>query len=430
MSLKHTLSQFVPQRAKNVLYHLPLAVVAATRFGFPAKRLTVIGVTGTNGKTTTTQMIARLLKQAGKKVSVASTINFIIGDEEQGNVSKLTTLSAWQLQKFLRHAVDAGCEYAVLETSSHALDQSRIWGIPYAVAVMTNVTREHLDYHETMEEYRRVKRELFAAAGQAVINQDMEEPEYFHLPGRIAVTYSVKDPSAHLLARNIELDFHGTEFTVDGTAFRLRLPGLFNIENALATLGVARLLGIGFTTARTALEGMTGVPGRMEPVPNTIGADILIDYAVTPDALEKLYASLLPLKIPGTRIIHVFGACGDRDRGKRPMMGEIVSGYADVIILTNEDPYYEDPERILDEIERGIVREKGKVYFRIFDRRKAIRKALSLAERGDIVLITGKGAEETMAVRERRFPWHERQVVEEELRELGAAVPTGVETGT
>lgn len=415
----HALKGLVPQSLKNQ-YHLAQAVIACAFFGFPGKKLRVIGVTGTNGKTTTTQMIARILEKAGKKVAMASTINFQIRDRKWTNVTKYTTLSPWRLQRFLSEAVAEGCDYAIIETASHALDQYRVWGIPYEIAVMTNVTREHLDYHKTREGYRKAKRRLFEIADKAVINADMEEPEYFRIPGKEAIAYSVKDVSAHLFAQHIELDFKGTEFAVDGTEFRLHLPGLFNIENALAALGVARLLQIDFSVAKEALESIAGVPGRMELVPNAIEADILIDYAVTPDAFEKLYASIIPLKIPGSKIIHVFGACGERDRGKRPMLGEIASSNADIIILTNEDPYYEDPERIIDDIEKGVTKKKDKDYFRIFDRREAIHKALSLMEIGDIVLITGKGAEETMAIGGKRIAWNERRVIEEELSQLSS----------
>lgn len=424
-SFRRLIGRFLPQAIKNQ-YHRVQAIVACIFFGFPGRKLIVIGVTGTNGKTTTTQFIARILEYAGKKVAVASTINFQIGGKKWDNTSKFTTLSAWQLEKFLREAVTAGCEYAVIETSSHALDQQRVWGIPYAIAVMTNVTREHLDYHHTMTEYRRVKRQLFLRAKQAVINLDMTDPTYFCPDNKKrALFYSVKEQGAHLLAENIELDFKGTSFAVDNTQFRLQMPGLFNIENALAALGVARLLSIDFGVASGALANITGVPGRMELVPNTRDVDIIIDYAVTPDAFEKLYASILPLKIPGTKIIHVFGACGERDRGKRPLLGEIASGYADIVILTNEDPYYEDPERILDEIEQGVVKKKsilpadGKNSFlRIFDRRSAIHQALALAEIGDIVLITGKGAESSIAIGDQRVPWNEKQVIEEELSKI------------
>jgi UDP-N-acetylmuramoyl-L-alanyl-D-glutamate--2,6-diaminopimelate ligase len=388
-------------------------------YGFPSKELLVVGVTGTNGKTTTTQFISRLLTVSGKKVAMASTINFQIGERTWVNASKFTTLSPWKLQAFLREAVREGCTHAVIETSSHALDQNRVWGIAYEIAVMTNVTREHLDYHGTMAGYREAKRRLFTRAKKAVVNLDMEEPEYFVRAGASqVVTYSTKKKEADLVARDITLDFKGTEFLVGDTRFHLNIPGLFNIENALAALGVAHLLQIDFATAQKALTSVLGVPGRMELVPNHMNADILIDYAVTPDAFEQLYASILPLKIPGSKIIHVFGACGERDRGKRPTMGEIASTHADIIILTNEDPFFEDPEQIIDDIERGVTKKLDKTYFRIFDRREAIHRALSLAEIGDIVLVTGKGAEVTMALGAERIPWSERQVIEEELAKL------------
>lgn len=418
MSLKRSLSAVVPQALKNY-YHLGCAIVACVVFGFPGRKLRVIGVTGTNGKTTTSQFIARILIATGKKVALASTINFQIGERIWVNASKFTTMSPWKLQQFLRQAVEEGCEYAVIETSSHALDQNRVWGIPYEIAVMTNVTREHLDYHKTMAAYREAKCRLFRRAKKVVVNLDMEDPQFFcGIDGKQVVTYSTKNPQATLLATDVTLDLKGTEFEVDGLKFRLRIPGLFNIENALAALGVARLLAIDFSMAREALASVTGVAGRMELVPNHMNADILIDYAVTPDAFEKLYASILPLKIPGSQIIHVFGACGERDRGKRPQMGEIASSYADIIILTNEDPFYEDPEQIIDDIEVGVTKKKDKNYFRIFDRREAIHKALFLAEIGDIVLITGKGAEVTMALGDKRIAWSERQVIEEELEKL------------
>jgi UDP-N-acetylmuramoyl-L-alanyl-D-glutamate--2,6-diaminopimelate ligase len=273
-----------------------------------------------------------------------------------------------------------------------------------------------------MTEYRRAKRRLFLAAKQAVINMDMEEPEYFHTNSNQKVLfYSVKNKEADLLADNIELRKDGTGFILSGERFHLNLPGMFNVENALAALGVARLLDIDFLAAREALASVENVTGRMERVSNERGLNIIIDYAVTPDAFEKLYASISLFKISGTKIIHIFGACGERDRGKRPIMGSIASKYADIIILTNEDPYYEDPEQIIKEVESGIINyELGKNYWKIMDRREAIRQALSLAVNGDTVLITGKGAEVTMAIGGKRLPWNEREVIEEELEKISA----------
>ncbi len=419
--MHHILSRLVPQSVKNNLYHRPLAIIAAVCFGFPGRRLRVIGITGTNGKTTTTQFIARILERSSKKVAMASTINFQIGEKKWTNASKFTTLSPWKLQKFLHDAVAAGCEYAVIETSSHALDQGRVSGIPYEIAVMTNVTREHLDYHQTMAAYRRAKRQLFERARMAVVNLDMEEPEEYLSARRFEkqLSYGIEHGTADLVATDIEETLSGSTFRVKGIACSLHLPGRYNIENALAALGTAELLGIDLGQAAAALGEIAGVPGRMESVPNTRGLSIIIDYAVTPDSLEKLYALIARMRLEGQKIIAILGACGERDRGKRPIMGAIVSAQADIVILTNEDPYHEDPERIIDEIEQGITgKEKEKDWFRIFDRRAAIARALSLAEPGDIVVITGKGAEETMAQGDERLPWSERTVILEELGKM------------
>lgn len=417
--LKRFLSRLVPQAAKNYGYHLPLAIFANLAFGFPSRGMMVIGVTGTNGKTTTTKLIAAILAGSGKRIAYASTIEYGIGEKRWVNASKFTTSSAWQLQRFLSEAKKAGCTHVVLETSSHSLDQFRTWGIPYAVGVITNVTREHLDYHGTMAAYRSAKKKLFAGVKIAIVNADMEQPEEFFIaePGE-TITYSTKNTAANVVASEIELDLSGTRFLALGVSFRLFLPGLFNVENALAAIAAGKALGIDTETIRRALASVPGVPGRMESVPNDRHLDILIDYAVTPDSFEKLYQAVKPMQIPGTRIIHVFGACGERDRGKRPVMGAIASEHADIIILTNEDPYHEDPDRIIDEIEAGVTKKKDETCFRIFDRRDAIRKAVALAEEGDIVLITGKGAEETMAFGDKRVPWKERAIVEEILNDM------------
>lgn len=417
--MKNALSWLVPQILKNY-YHLAKAVIASFYFGFPAKHLVVIGVTGTNGKTTTTQMIGTILRAAGIKTAVASTINFRIGDEERVNTSKFTTTSAWELQQFLREAVDKGMTHVVIETSSHALDQYRVWGISYEMSAITNVTREHLDYHKSMERYRRAKRQLFRQSKYAVVNLDMEDPEYFtkdHFQHGRAMTYSTKNQNADVLAKSIHLNFNKVEFRVDNEEYLLHIPGLFNVENALTAIAVAELLKIESGVIRKALASIQGIPGRMECLESKDGVDIIIDYAVTPDAFQKLYDSVRLLKIPGTKIIHVFGACGERDRGKRPILGAIASEFADVVILTNEDPYHEDGEQIINEIETGLTRTRRHEYYRIYDRREAIRKALSLAERGDIVLVTGKGAETSMAIGNERIPWQERQVIEELLNE-------------
>ena len=423
------MKKLIPQKIKNI-YHLSQAVLANFWFGFPSEKIKVIGVTGTNGKTTTVQMITRILEESGAKVAMASTINFKLGGKEWVNKTKFTTLSAFAVQKFVRDAVKDGCEYLILETSSHSLDQYRVWGVEYDTAVITNVTREHLDYHKTMEEYRQAKKRLFGGARVAIINLDMENPKEF-LAGDFEKTYGYTTKSQEtgiesqgnmfvLKADNMRLEINFSEYRLQEVDYRINLPGKFNIENALAATCVGFTYGVSGDIISRALGKIKGISGRMEGVPNGKELSIIIDYAVTPDSLEKLYE--LVEKIKGSspaKIISVFGSCGERDRGKRPIMGKIVSQSADFIILTNEDPYHEDPMRIIDEVASGIKNKKeGDEFWKILDRRKAIRTALRIANPGDFVIVTGKGAEETMAVGKERIPWNDRKVIKEELEKI------------
>jgi UDP-N-acetylmuramoyl-L-alanyl-D-glutamate--2,6-diaminopimelate ligase len=419
-----------PQKLKNI-YHLGKAIVANLMYGFPSKRIKVIGVTGTNGKTTTVQMITRILEEAGHKVAMASTINFKLDKKEWVNVTKYTTLSAFSVQKFIRQAVDAGCGYLVLETSSHSLDQNRVWGVKYDVAVITNATREHLDYHKTMEEYRRAKKALFKNINTAVVNMDMEGPEeYMRCNAEHKFGYTLKNQNDKskikiIKAEDIMMEIDGSSYKIQNTKYKIHLPGEFNIENALAATCVGLNYGINLEVISQALGKMKGVSGRMERVPNDNGINIIIDYAVTPDSLEKLYSliSKIKMKIESPienlipKIIAVFGSCGERDRGKRPIMGGIVDQYADCIILTNEDPYGEDPWQIINEVAEGVRNKKeGENFWKIMDRREAIRKALKMSKAGDFVIVTGKGAEETMATgAKERISWNDRKVILEEL---------------
>ena len=494
--------KLIPQSIKNI-YHLIQAILANFWFGFPSRKIKVIGITGTNGKTTTAQMVAKILEEAGFKTAMISTINFKLGEKEWVNKTKFTTLSSWATQKFIRRAVKSGCEYLVLETSSHSLNQNRVWGVRYKTAVITNITREHLDYHKTMEKYRRAKLALFKKAKNIVVNLDMEHPEEF-ISGDAnkMYGYGVEIPNSKsqilnklqitnyklqtIIAKDIESGINKSSYTLRTTHYTLHLPGKFNIENALAAVCVGLAEGISLKTSAKALEKIKGIPGRLENVPNNKGLNIIIDYAVTPDSLEKLYELISEMKNKchsrldresrmkspvseitldsrfrgndikkvgndrnrgndinrgnnNKKIISVFGACGERDRGKRPIMGEIVSRFADYIIVTNEDPYNEDPQRIIDEVFSGVVGGKSKIQnyksqinskseiinskrrakifiegkncWRILDRKKAIKKALRLAKPGDFVVITGKGAEETMAVGNKRIPWNDKKVI-------------------
>jgi UDP-N-acetylmuramoyl-L-alanyl-D-glutamate--2,6-diaminopimelate ligase len=439
---------FFTQSLKNI-YHLIKAILANFFYGFPSRKIKVIGITGTNGKTTTCQMITKILEESGRKVAMISTINFKIGEEEWVNKTKFTTVSAFATQKFIASAVKEKCDYFVLETSSHSLDQYRVWGIKYATAVITNVTREHLDYHKTMDEYRRVKSQLFKNIKTAIVNLDMERPEEFlnfsaknfygyttrkpayaeasagkqeakNLPTLKLRQASKKQKMQIITAENIKLGIDGSEFEVDKTKFKINLPGLFNVENALAAISVGNSEKIKLAEIKKALGKITKVSGRMDEVENKLGLKIIIDYALTPDSMEKLGSLIYEQKTPSKSLIWVFGSCGERDRGKRPMMGEIVSHYADYVIVTNEDPYGEDPQEIIDAVFSGVAKNKkfieNKNCWRILDRREAIAQALKLSKKGDVILVTGKGAEETMDIGKERIAWNDRVVIEEELK--------------
>ncbi|NLC31429.1 MAG: UDP-N-acetylmuramoyl-L-alanyl-D-glutamate--2,6-diaminopimelate ligase [Candidatus Moranbacteria bacterium] len=421
------MKKIIPQKIKNI-YHLLQAVLANIRFGFPSRKLKVIGVTGTDGKTTTTQMITKILEEAGKKVALASTINFKIGQKEWTNLSHFTTLSAFAVQKFIKQAVEKDCEYLVLETSSHSLDQYRVWGIDYKTAVITNITREHLDYHKTMESYRQAKRKLFNNAEVAVVNLDMENPEKFlECNAKKILGYSLKKNQNKfqnldtkpetIVAENIDLEIDKSMFAVGNQKFTLNIPGDFNIENALAAISVGVSENIDLEICSRGISKISNIPGRMEYISNERGLNILVDFALTPDALKKLYSLLAKIKKPEAKIIAVFGACGERDRGKRPIIGEIVSQYADLVIVTNDEPYHENPMQIIQEIVGGIKNKKeGENFFIIPDRREAIKKALHLSVSGDVLAITGMGAEESMIVGDKKIPWNDKKVILEELR--------------
>ena len=425
------MKKLLPQKLKNI-YHLLQAVLANFYYGFPSSKIKIIGVTGTNGKTTTVQMIAKILEEDGKKVALASTINFQLGKKKWVNKTKFTTLSAFQVQQFIRKAVKEGCQYLVLETSSHSLDQNRVWGVRYDTAVITNITREHLDYHKTMPAYRRVKRKLFNSVDRVIVNLDMEKPEDF-LVNQASQKYGYSTKHSHykiehsqnikiIQAKKIKINNKETLYQVGKINYQIKLPGLFNLENALAATSVGLAYGIKGKIISQALAKIAGVPGRMEYVSNERNLKIIIDYAVTPDSLEKLYALVATIKNIGNRqgkVIAVFGACGERDRGKRPIMGRIVDKQADYIIVTNEDPYNEDPKKIIQEVAEGIKNKKeNQNFWRILDRRQAIRKALQIAQPNDVVVVTGKGAEETMAIGQKRIKWNDKKIIQAELQKL------------
>lgn len=394
-----------------------LAGMAANFYGHPSEDLTVVGVTGTNGKTTTTHIIRSILEHAGKKTGLIGTIAYHTGDRVVPATH--TTPEALELNALLREMSAHGCRAAVMEVSSHSLALHRVEGLKFAAGVFTNLTQDHLDFHHTMDEYFQAKRKLFLSLGEdawAVVNRD--DPRGAEmikgLTARV-LTYGVV-PGADVVADNITMSVGGIEMAVHHAgktlALRSRLTGRFNVENVLAATSCAVALGIDHRTIIEAVEQMEPVRGRFEKIPMAAGWSVIIDYAHTPDALEKCLRAIRELLPKGTggRIITVFGCGGDRDRTKRPIMGSIAATLSDVAIATSDNPRTEDPEKILDEIFAGVPAASN--VRRYADRRTAIANALEEARKGDIVLLAGKGHEDYQVIGKEKVHFDDHEEVQ------------------
>lgn len=392
------------QKIKNI-YHLLTALFAAVFFNFPSKKLTVIGVTGTDGKTTTVNMIYHILKTAGKKVSMISSVNAQIGDKIYDTGFHVTTPDPWQIQKYLNEAVRSGSNFFVLETTSHGLDQNRLAFVDFEVGVVTNITHEHLDYHKTWEKYAASKAKLLKNSKISVLNIDDKKSFNFlktRVGGKI-VTYG-KFSLADINPKRFPLN--------------LQIPGSFNLANALAAAATCSSLLIEKENILKTLSNFQGVIGRLEEI--DLGQDfrVFIDFAHTPNGLEQALKTLRSqLTAHNSQLIIVFGAAGERDRSKRLMMGKIAGKLADIIILTAEDPRSEKAEDICEQIKNGIRNKKdGKNLFIIPDRRQAIEKAISIAQPHDVVATFGKGHEKSMTFGSKDYPWDEFAVVKEAIK--------------
>lgn len=367
------------QKIKNY-YHAAQAFFAALYFGFPSKKLTVIGVTGTDGKTTTVNMIFHILKRAGKKVSMISSVNAQIGNETYDTGFHVSTPSPWQVQKYLKKAQEQRSEYFVLESTSHGLDQNRLAFVKFKVAVLTNITHEHLDYHKTFENYREAKLKLFRNVQFSVINAN--DSSYNFVKNRVGgkvITYSVN------------------------------AKGNYNLQNASAAIATTGVLGISRHKAQQALKSFPGVVGRMEDIKLGQSFRTVVDFAHTPNGLNQALKFLRSQKTDkGSQLIAVFGSAGERDKTKRPLMGQAADEFADIIVLTAEDPRSEDAQTICEEIATGIKKKKkNKTYFIISDRSQAIEYAVGLARPGDIVATFGKSHEKSMCFGKTEYPWDE-----------------------
>lgn len=391
------------------------------RYRNPAKHLKVVAITGTNGKTTTLNYLNEILKEAGFKTAMFTTAVIEIAGDRKINDLNATVASTAEMQRFFRKAKRKKVDYTLLEVTSHSLDQHKLDGVPIYAAIMTNLTQDHLDYHKTMEAYAAAKGKLFSGEPRYIIlNRDDSWFEYFNQfkAGAQKITYGRGDEAEAKIVHT-KLFRKGSEATVvidHQTKLELAtaLPGEFNIENMTAAAAAAYLLDVKLDDIVEGVANLEGVPGRFEHVATGKDFDVIVDYAHTPDALEKFLEAARA--IAKNRIILVFGATGDRDKGKRPIMGEIAARLADRIILTDEESYNENPESIRAEVMAGIEAAKGGgKTTEVADRREAIKKALSVAKKGDTVLITGMGHEVFRIIDGKRIPWNDANVVRELL---------------
>lgn len=423
-------------------YHKTLAVLAAWVYGDPSSRMVVIGVTGTNGKTTTSNMIAAVLEGAGHTVGLATTSNFRIAGMERLNATKMTMLGRFALQKLLRQMVDAGCTHAVIETSSEGIAQFRHVGVAYDVAVLTNLTPEHLESHGGFENYKAAKLKLFDALMRgpekridgvvvqraSVVNlasphaddflAHSANKKYGYLVARATGAGGATSepaltawPLAVIKALEPSYDASGSSFAVRDVRFRVPMLGQANAENALAAIAVGIAVGVPLESMATSLRALRTVPGRQETVHAGQDFIAMVDYAHEPEAMRRLYEMLSV--VPHGRTIHIIGSAGGgRDKARRSVLGKMAGELANVVIVANEDPYDEEPRAIMEAVAAG-AREAGKKegsdLFVIEDRRAALEKAVSMAVKGDLVLATGKGAEQWICVADgKKVPWDER----------------------
>ncbi|KPJ54700.1 hypothetical protein AMJ47_03580 [Parcubacteria bacterium DG_72] len=384
--MKELIKKFIPKFLLN-LYHYCLAALGASLYGFAAKKLVVIGITGTKGKSTVVELTSHILKQAGFKTASLSSIKFKIADKEEENKLKMTMPGRFKIQRFLRKAVKAGCKYAVLEVTSEGIKQYRHKFIDFKIAVLTNLSPEHIESHKGFENYKKAKAELFKACKEThIINKDDENSDYFwQIPGHNKISFS-KNEFSKFLPENINM------------------PGEFNKYNALAATKIAQALGVSLDNCQKAIQDFKGLEGRMEIVSQN--PLVIVDYAHTPDSLKQVYKTLKNYKL-----ICVLGSCGGgRDKWKRPVLGRLAAEHCKKVIITNEDPYDEDPMEIINQVTGNTGAEK------ILDRKEAIKKAISLAGPGYAVIITGKGSEPWMAVaRNKKVPWDDKKIVKQEL---------------
>ncbi|MFA4845168.1 MAG: UDP-N-acetylmuramoyl-L-alanyl-D-glutamate--2,6-diaminopimelate ligase [Patescibacteria group bacterium] len=438
--LKSAIRRLIPESVIGT-YHYTLARAAAFLYGHPSEKLIVIGVTGTNGKSTTAQFIGRILEHAGHRVGWTTTASFKVADREWTNDKKMTMLGRFQTQKLLREMVNAGCRYAVIETSSQGIVQSRHIGINYDVGVFTNLTPEHIEAHGGFENYKVAKGKLFAhlrrcayksfdhvEVEKAIIVNLMDAHADYFLGfdvdrfGGFAVDeaglLATQLNTTPVVATNVSITGSCTTFSVGDATYHLKPIGRFYLENALAAMATVKLLGVSQEVIQHAVESLESVPGRLERIDEGQPFTVIVDYAPEPASLTALYATLA--LIPHKRLIHILGSTGGgRDVARREILGRMAGARANLVIVTNEDPYDDTPMAIINQI-ADAANAAGKIndvnLFRILDRQEAIQRAIDLAEPDDLVLITGKGCEPVMVVAGgKKVPWDDRSAARNAL---------------
>ncbi len=421
----------------RVSYHYVRGVLAYMLSGNPARDMIVIGITGTKGKTTTTNIIAQGLQKAGKKVAMFSTVNMMIDGKMMDNNLKMTSPGPFVLWRFLSDAQKAGCTHAVIETSSHALYYHRVHGLRYDAAVLTNISQDHLDLHGTMENYVTTKMQLFKNLYKYGIRKEIRKVGVVNIDSEYASRFLSKDivvdnmftvgfsPSAQVRAENVTHTISSTEFDVriPSNQFHLttKLQWDFNISNILCAVAILISQKIEIPMIQKVIAEFDCVPGRLEEVPNMRGAKIYVDYAHTEASLQSVLETLKQIEWT-KRIITVFGATGDRDKTKRPKMGRVVDILSDVVILTDDDTYTEDSLAIIRAVSEGIQRREGENFWIIPSREDAIRTALIMLQAGDILIVAGKGAETVQVTQAGAIPYNDRRVIEKILMEIEAQV--------
>ncbi|MDD5438222.1 MAG: UDP-N-acetylmuramyl-tripeptide synthetase [Patescibacteria group bacterium] len=412
-------------------YHKILANLAAFIYDYPSQKMVIVGVTGTNGKTTTAYLIAKALEADGSKTGCTTTALFKIADKEWLNDTKMTMLGRFALQKYLSQMVKAGCKYAVIETSSQGILQHRHEQIAYDIGVFTNLTPEHVEAHGGFENYKQAKIKLFkhlaalppkkingqTVSRALVLNQDDQHAQDFVVPGPQIVWYGLNQGA--LKAANVNDSAEGISFALADLSVRLQLMGRVNAYNALAALAVCQVVGIDLKAAAQKLGEIKNMPGRFEKIEAGQPWKVIVDYAPEPESLKRLYEELKVMR--SGKIIHVLGSCGGgRDVARRPVLGQLAAQNADYVIVTNEDPYDDDPMQIIQQVAEGAKqggKREGENLFLILDRAEAIQKAMSLAEPGDLVLLTGKGSEQRMCVAGgRKIPWDDREAARQAIK--------------